>query len=247
MDEVENQNVEQAAQEVVLPETESTQEVEVAEPVKETKNNRDWRALRQSKDEWEKKAKFYEELVLKQSSQGAPSSSPAIQEEDIVEQLSREEYVPGDKVAKALKKQKEEFRRELDEVKKIHSNHQQNSLMSELKREYADFDQVVNPENLDLIEETNPRLAKSLAKTLTEDPYSFAVQSYEYIKSKGIGRAPPKVTEADQKIVQNKKTVPSPQTFEKRPMAQAFQPSKEMQKETYAEMMRYAQQAGLGY
>ena len=119
--------------------------------------------------------------------------------------------------------------------------------MSELKREYADFDQVVNPENLDLIEETNPRLAKSLAKTLTEDPYSFAVQSYEYIKSKGIGRAPPKVTEADQKIVQNKKTVPSPQTFEKRPMAQAFQPSKEMQKETYAEMMRYAQQAGLGY
>lgn len=247
MDEVENQSVEQEAPEVALPETESTQVAEAVEPVKETKNDRDWRALRQKKDEWERRAKYYEDLVLKQSSQAAPAPSPVVQEEDIVEQLAREEYVPGDKVAKALKKQKEEFRRELEEVKKTYSSHQQNSLMNELKREYSDFDQVVNPENLDLIEETNPRLAKSLAKTLESDPYSFAVQSYEYIKSRGIGKAPQKMTEVDQKIVQNKKTVPSPQTFEKRPMAQAFQPTKEMQAELQAEMMRYAQQAGMGY
>lgn len=247
MDDVENQGVELTAPEVALPETDSTQIAEAVEPIKETRNDRDWRALRQKKDEWEKKAKFYEELALKQSAQAAPIAPPVPQEEDIIDQLAREEYVPGEKVAKALKKQEEKFRRELDEVKKTYSNHQQNSLMSELKKEYADFDQVVNSENLDLITETNPRLAASLEKVLKDDPYAFAVQSYEYIKSRGLGKAPQKVTEVEQKLVQNKKSVPSPQTYDKRPMAQAFQVTKEMQAELQAEMNRYAQQAGMGY
>jgi hypothetical protein len=108
----------------------------------------------------------------------------------------------------------------------------------------------VNSETLELLEETNPRLAASLARTMKDDPYAFAVQSYEYIKSKGLSKVAgtsKRANETEKKIEQNKKTVQTPAAFDKRPMAQAFKITPAMQKELAEEMMHYAQQAGMGY
>jgi hypothetical protein len=252
MEEVETNGIEpEMAQEVANPTTEATQDTgsQVETATAEDRNDRNWRELRRSKDEWERKAKMQEELLQRlMNQQSQPQIAPSAPEEDIIHELAKEEYVPGEKVAKGFKKLKEEFRKEIDEVKKSYASQHQNSLFNELKREFPDFDQVVNPETLALLEETNPRLANTIVAS--GDPYRIAVQSYEYIKAKGLSnKALPskRAKETEAKIEQNKKTVQSPQAFDKRPMAQAFQMTEAMKKELQNEMYQYAQQAGMGY
>lgn len=249
MDEIETEAVGQEAQEVASPPIEPTQDVDHSEaPQAEVKTNRAFAELRIRNRELENKAKMQEELLQQVLASQRVPQQPVQQEEDVIEQLSKQEYVAGSDVAKAIKKLQQDMKSEVDEVKRSYASQHQNSLLTEVKREYADFDQVVTPETLDLIEETNPRLAASLAKTMKEDPYSFAIQSYEYIKSKGLSKPISKrANETEKKIEQNKKTVQSPQAFDKRPMAQAFNPSEEMTKELQREMYHFAQQAGGGY
>jgi hypothetical protein len=246
MDEVQNQSVElETATEVASPVTEATQETAQIDD----RQDRNWRELRRAKDDAERKLKMQDEMIARlMTPQAAPMQSPI--EEDYLAELAQEEYVGGDKVAKSFKKMEERFQKKLQEVEAKYQQKEQNSLLASVKSEYADFDQVVNPETLDLIEETNPRLAASLARTMKEDPYSFAIQSYEYIKSRGLSKkapAPKRQTEVEQKLEQNKKTVPSPQSFEKRPMARAFEMNDDYLKEVNREMNKYAQQAGMGY
>ncbi len=250
MEEVQTAGVEEPVlQEIAAPETDSQQEV-AQEPVQqESRNDRNWRELRRAKEDAERKAKMQDELIERLLASQS-KAAPAQQEEDIIEALSKQEYVEGAVAAKSLQQIRNEFKRELDEIKKNYSKSREVNLLNDVKREYADFDDVVNPETLDLLEETNPRLAASLAKTMEIDPYAFAIQSYEYIKSKGLSKnssSSKRASETEKKIEQNKKTVQSPQVFDKRPMAQAFQMTDSLKKELASEMYRYAQQAGMGY
>lgn len=202
-------------------------------------------AIRRAEDA-ENRAKMQEELLQRVMAQQYPSQSAPI-EPDIIQEIEREEYVPGEKVARALKKQKEDFRKELDEVKKTYAAQHQQNLFSDLKREYADFDEVVTSETLAILEETNPKLAHAIAAS--KDPYSIAIQSYEYIKAKGLTNKlqSKRMQETDSRIEQNKTTIQSPQAFDKRPIAQAFKMTDDMKKDLYREMTGYAQQAGMGY
>lgn len=251
MEEVENQGIEQEdAQGLASPETEAAQQVSQTEqPQEENRNDRNWRELRKSKEEWERKAKMQEELlqrVLTQT-QHAPQAIPE-QEEDIIQELSQQEYVAGEKVAKGFKKLEEKFERKVQEIEKRYASQQQNNLLTELKREFPDFDQVVNSESLTQLEETNPRLANAIASS--KDPYMIAVQSYEYLKAKGISSnstSSKRMKETENKLEQNKKTIQTPQAFDKRPMAQAFQMTDAMKKELAKEMYASAQQVGMGY
>ncbi len=254
MEEVENQGVAQeVAQEVANPQTEATQEVSSGSEVsqEEGRQDRNWRELRRAKEDWERKAKMQEELLqrlMNQQLQPQNANSTAQQEEDIIHEISKEEYVPGEKVARGFKKLEEKFDRRVQEIEKRYEEKHKNSLFNDLKREFADFDDVVNPETLALLEESNPRLANAIAAS--KDPYNMAIQSYEYIKAKGLSNnssVSKRARETDAKIEQNKKTIQSPQAFEKRPMAQAFQVTDAMKKELQKEMYQYAQQAGMGY
>lgn len=253
MDEVETQGVEQEiVQELANPETESAQEDAAPQEAiqQESRNDRNWRELRRAKEDAERKVRMQDELLqrlMTQQMQPHPAQV-APPEEDIIHEISREEYVPGDKVAKGLRKIEEKFDRRVQEIEKRYEDKHKSSLINDLKREFSDFEQVVNPETLAILDETNPRLASAIASS--NDPYLMAVQSYEYIKAKGIHSkaAPSKRTqETERKIEQNKKTVQTPQAFDKRPMAQAFQMTDGMKKEIQREMYHYAQQAGMGY
>jgi len=250
MEEVENKAVEQEiVQEVANPQTEAKQEEQVETQATEDRNSRNWRELRRAKDDVDRKAKMQEELIQQLLAAQSKTQAQVPEEEDILSQIAKDEYVAGDKVARGFKKLEERFDRRVKEIESKYAEKQQASLMHEVKREYVDFDDVVNPETLDLLEETNPRLAASLAKTMKEDPYAFAVQSYEYIKSRGLSKGSTqskRANETEKKIEQNKKTIPSPQAFDKRPMAQAFRVTDDMKKELAREMYEYAQQAG-GY
>lgn len=253
MEEVENQGIKQAtAEEIATPETETNQQdtIETQDNQVEDRNDRNWRALRQSKEDLERKTRMQEDLIQRiLSQQSHPQPVNQSIEEDIIQELAKEEYVPGEKVAKGFKKLKEEFRRELDEVKKTYASQHQNQLFNELKREYPDFEDVVNSETLNQLETSNPRLAKFIADS--KDPYAIAVQSYEYIKAKGLAskEAPSKrARETEAKIEQNKKTVQTP--MDKRPMAQAFSYdtlSEDQKKALQREMYSNAQRVGMGY
>jgi hypothetical protein len=242
-------------QEIVSPAAEIQQDLpqETQEQASSPSEETDWiknlrkghkDALRRA-EQAEREREILMNLVKQQP---ALNSQPAPVEEDILQELSREEYVPGEKVAKAYNKLKQDFRKEIDEVKKNYAQQQQQSLLNDLKREYPDFDQVVNSETLNLIETTNPKLATAMSKS--GDPYSIMVQSYEYIKAKGLAeQSQPsrRAQETEKKIEQNKKTVQSPQAFDKRPIAAAFKMTDSMKKELQQEMYHYAQQAGMGY
>ena len=254
MDEVENVS---SIQEVALPETEATQEVQAQEqsaPAVDQQQDKDWvKRLRRDREDGvrrEKELKAQNEMLQQLLTKQPQWSTPQPVEEDLLDTISKQDYVAGETVAKAVKRLESKFEKKFQEQEERHAEKAKINILNDAKREYPDFDQVVNSETLEILEETNPRLAASLAKTMKEDPYSFAIQSYEYIKSKGLSKTSSQIqraNETDKKIEQNKKAVQSPQAFDKRPMAQAFQMTDKMKEELRKEMYGFAQQAGMGY
>ena len=122
---------------------------------------------------------------------------------------------------------------------------EKSQFLDKLKREFSDFEEVVTPETLAILEETNPRLANLIAKS--KDPYEIGLQSYEYIKALNLSdKAPQKrrAKEVEKKIEENAKTVQTPQAYDKRPLAQAFMLTDAMKSDLYKEMMQYASLAG---
>ena len=237
-------------EEIVNPQSMETEQNDPAEAkTEEDRQDRNWKELNRSKEEWKRKALMQEELmarVLNQQPQ-APNANSVQPQEDILSDIAKEEYVPGEKVARGLKHLKQDFDRQVQELEKRYQQKEQNSLFSDLKREFPDFEDVVNSETLSALEEHNPRLAMTIASS--KDPYAIAIQSYEYIKAKGLYNKPvsKRAAETERKIEQNKKTVASPQTFDKRPIAQAFQMTDDVKKELQREMYNAAQMVGMGY
>lgn len=249
MEEVQNPGTEQepVQPETATPETEAAQEVQ---PHLIQTEEKSWvNRLRKERDEAIRKAKMQEELMQRLLAQQAQVQASQSVEEDIISSLAKEEYVPGEKVAKALQKQEEKFTRQLQEVKNQYQQNKYVDSISELKREYPDLEDVVNPETLQIVKEKNPRLAQAWQGL---DDYSIYVQAYPYIKNTGILNEIPvanRAKEVEKKIEQNKKTVQSPQAFDKRPMAQAFsydRLTKTQKEELQNEMHGFARLAG-GY
>jgi hypothetical protein len=250
MDEVTNQSSEQEIvqqQEIASPETETKQDIQAQEKPPEEKS---WvNRLRRERDEAIRKANMQEELMQRLMAQQAQVNVPQASQEDFIEDLSKEEFVAGEKVAKSLKKMQEDFKKQLQEVKNQYQQSKYMDSISELKREYPDLEDVVNPDTLQIVKEKNPRLAQAWQNL---DDYSIYVQAYPYIKNMGILEEVPgskRTKEIEKKIEQNKKIVQSPQAYEKRPMAQAFNSGRlteSQKKELYEEMHGFARMSG-GY
>lgn len=250
MEEVENQGSnnqeETQVEELASPQTEIQQETAPAqEPEEKNWVNR----LRKDRDEairrereLERKAQMQEELLQKLLSQ--QQQAQVAPEEDILQEIQQEEYVPGEKVVKGFKKLKKDFDKELAEIKKEYAMRQQESQLASLRQQWSDLDDVVNPETLRIVAQQNPQLASAWQKL--GDDYSIALVAYPYLKSQIDSKSP---REVDKKIAQNSKSVQSPQTFNKRPMAQAFQEprTREEKEKLWNETLQYARQAGSGF
>jgi hypothetical protein len=248
MDEVANQLAEP---EIATPET--SPQVETTPVVEEVnENEKNIRALRQGKKEAERRAQEYErqlkmqqellERVLLQGNQ--PPRLPASVDE--LDTIPPDDYIPFGKVEQLLKRSEQRSEKRAEEaVKKALEDQEKSRFMIKLKSEFPDFDDVVNPETLDLLEQQNPKLAKAIVKS--GDPYDMGLQTYMFIKSMNLVDKVPgarRSQEVEKKIEQNSKSVPSPMAFDKRPMAQTFQLTEKNKQELHAEMMRYANMAG---
>lgn len=223
MDEVENQGVSleetPVQEEIAAPQTESAQDQSSSKAEAQVIPNHAWAAMRKKNDELEKQIAIQQEILRLTSQQQV--QAPV--EEDILSQIQKEEYVPGEKVVKAIKNQQAQFDRKLQEIESRYQNVQNNAILADLKRDRPDFDHVVNPDTLALLKEIDPRIAHALEQT--PDPYLREATRYDVIKSRGLAAQMPttkQAKEVDKKLEQNKKVVQSPQVFEKRPMAKAF-------------------------
>lgn len=208
-----------------------------------------FKKLEQSKRELERELRFQKELnerLLKQ-----PTQAPApVQEVDEFDSIADDEFIPKGKVTALIQKQAQRIAQRVtqEEHEKFLQRQHQSTFMSRLKGQFSDFDEVVNPETLALLEETNPELAQTIVES--KDPYKIGLQSYNFIKAMNLQKSEPesrRSKEVDRKLAANAKTVQSPQAFAKRPMAQAFQQSKEELRALNEEMNRYASQAGFSY
>lgn len=230
MDEVQENSIEQ----VVPVETEIQESVE--QPPVETANDRNWKELNRVKKELERKAKLQEEMIerlMKHQPQQAPLA-PVIDE---IETISEDDFLNKGKSKRLVKKEVEPLQKRIEELESRLQQQSTQAMFNSLKTKYTDFDDVVNAETIAILEEKEPELAQTIIDL--KDPYKIGVQTYKYIKALNISEDVPNARrskEVDKKIEQNKKTVQSPQAFDKRPMAQAFKLTESEKTKLYEEM-----------
>lgn len=224
-------------------EVEQTQEKPVAGPSREH-----FKRLEQSKRELEQKLKLQEEMMQRVlQTQAAPQPAP-VQEIDEFDSIADDEFIPVGKVKSLVQKQAMRIAEQVTqrEQEKFLKKQHEATFLTRLKGQYSDFDEVVNPETLAILEQKNPELAQTIVES--KDPYKIGLQSYNYIKAMGLHKNDsPKAKEIEKKLATNAKTMQSPQSFSKRPMAQAFQSTDEERKALYNEMYSSARQSGFNY
>ena len=206
----------------------------------ENPQDRNWKAVRERQRDLERELRMQREMnerLVQMMPQQAPQK-----EIDEFEGVSDEEFIPVGKVKKLVERQKSKIVKEaVDEIEKRYQQREQSQFLEKLKKQYSDFDDVVNPETIALLENTKPELASTIADL--KDPYKMGVQSYEMIKALNLSSKVPesrRAKEVDKKLEKNAKTIQSPQAFDKRPMAQAFRLTDDAKKELYKEMNQYA-------
>ncbi len=242
MDEVNNSEIEQVA-----PVETSDHEGIEQNKVDDTQE-KNWRELNRVKKELERKAKMQEEMIEKLLQHQQPQPIAQRQEVDELDEIPDDDFVPKGKQKKLVRKEVEPLQKRIDELEARLQKQATANQFDQLKRKYSDFDDVVNPDTIAIFEEQEPELAQTIVDM--KDPYKIGMQTYKYIKALNISDQVPKsrrAREIDKKIESNKKTVQSPQAFDKRPMAQAFKLTDSEKTKLYEEMMQYASMAGSSY
>lgn len=175
------------------------------------------------------------------------NSIPVKQEVDELDSIGAEEYISKGKVEKLVEKKAQKYAEEIAkrEVESFFKKQHDSQFMDRLNRQYSDFNEIVNAETLSLLEEKEPELAKSIVDL--KDPYKIGLQSYKFIKAMNLSEKTPETRrqkEIDKAIEKADKAIPSPMSYDKRPIAQAFQLTDAMKKDLYREMHGYAALAG---
>lgn len=233
-------------QEEAHVEIEQDQEVPPEQPKGPSREQ--FKRLEQSKKEIERELSFQRELNERLVKSQVQSTPAPIQEVDEYDTIANDEFIPKGKVDARIEKRAAAIAEQIVERKLKEAAHQQHqaTFMSRLKSQYSDFADVVNNETLALLEQNNPELAQTIADN--KDPYKIGLQSYNYIKALGLHKEneSPRAKEIDKKLNSQSKTVQSPQAFNKRPMAQAFNPDDE-RKALRDEMYGAARKSGYQY
>jgi len=171
---------EEPSTEETVEQQEETTEEAPQEVASESSQQMNFRALRLEKERLERERnEAYKKLYDHENSRKEvkPKEDP---EEFMDVSLADDDLFEGrhyKQIQRQLKKQQETIDR-----------YQQESNLSttevKLKNKYADFDSVVNEENIKRLKESEPELAAAIAST--NDMYSKAVSAYKMIKQLGI-------------------------------------------------------------
>ncbi len=245
MTENESQNSE--IQEVAPLVENQVNEVKETSQVQEPVTNQHLKAMRLKNAELERELKQVREAQMQMMQAQLANQQPARQAEpDEFDKIGDEEFIPLGKVKKLAEKNSQKVLKNAEdlvrsEVEKHFKKQQDSQFLDRLGRIYPDFNEIVNPETLSILEEKEPELAAAIAES--KDPYKIGVQSYKYIKAMGLtqtAKESRREKEIDKAIEKSEKAVTSPMAFDKRPIAQAFKLTDAMKKDLYREMHGYA-------
>lgn len=244
-DENPNSEVHEVAPQVQTEVNEVKEAIAAQEPV----TNQHLKAMRLKNAELERQLSQLRESQMQiMQAQLASNNNQhnARQEADEFDAIGDEEFIPLGKVKKLAEKNNQKALKNTEElvrneVAKALKTHQDTQFMDRLNRQYSDFNEIVNPETLSILEEREPELAAMMADL--KDPYKIGVQSYKYIKAMGLSKTATesrREKEVDKAISKAEKAVTSPMAYDKRPIAQAFKLTDAMKKDLYREMHGYA-------
>lgn len=242
-----SENVEVATQEIQNDHEEPSQSVSNTDE-KQDRQERNWREMRRKQAELERELLLHKEMnerLLRTAQQ-----SPQVQQQEVdeLDSIGDDDYLPKGKSRKFVAKEMAPLKKEIEDLKHQLKQQNQYNLMSDLRKKYSDFEDIVNSDTLALLEEQEPELAQTIVDL--KDPYKIGMQSYKYIKAMNLAEKTPELRrsrEVEKKLEKNSKTVQTPQAYDKRPMAQAFKMTDAEKSQLYQEMMGYASQSGFSY
>ena len=193
MSEEENPGVEAEASQAI-PEPDSTVNAEEKQKAqafaqKSDDQERNWKEARRKMQELEKKAREQEEVI-----QRLTTPRPV---DDELDKLGDEDIVTKAQARKLAAKMAEEI------AQKVIKERENATVEDRLQLKYNDFNQVVSKDNIELLKETEPELAMSLAQN--SDPYLQGVAAYKLLKKLGIGAeaTPPPESREKKKAIEN--------------------------------------------
>lgn len=201
---------------------------------------RDWRNMRQRLKELENGIKIRDEFIEKMKQPVSQSQQQIAPDPDVPD----EDYIPAGQVKGIARKTVQPLESKLEQMERKLAQYEQEKLVHSFRTKYSDFDDVVTPETLELLETQEPELAATIAQL--NDPLKMGLQSYKFIKALNLADQLPNTRrkkEISQKLEKNAKTVQTPLAYDKRPMAQAYRSTGVDSKALYEEMMFFANQA----
>jgi hypothetical protein len=175
-----DENLEGVEQEIaeVVPPTDSNdgaEEKQKAETFakKSEDQDRNWKETRRKMQELERTAKEQAELI------NQLKSPPRAIQEDELDKLGDDDIITKGQSKRLMRKEAEEIARQ------IVIERENATVEDRLSMKFNDFSQVVTRENIELLKETEPELAKSLGKDT--DQYNQSLAAYKLLKRLGIG------------------------------------------------------------
>jgi hypothetical protein len=244
MTETENQNSE--VDQVAPVINENVNEINEVQKARQEADERNWKAMRTKNAELEKRLQQREEMLDKMMNAQLSNQAPPKPEIDEFDSISDEEFIPKGKVKQLVEKNAKKYAEQIAEqkVEEFYRKQQDSQYADRIARQYPDYLEIVNPETLSLLQEKEPELAKMIGDL--KDPYKIGMQAYKYIKAMGYSQKATEVRrekEIEKAIEKSEKSIPSPASHDKRPIAQAFQLTDAMKKDLYREMHGYASMA----
>lgn len=206
----ENQEEVESSQEV-SQESEETNESSQQEEKKQDYKpsaSESFKAVREAKEkaERERDTLMYKMLEIQQQQQAyQQKQAPPMPEEpddNIDFNIQEDDIVEGRYVKKVTNRIKNLEK----QLKEYESSYKQTNVENKIKQELPDFDAVVSPENVDLLNRQFPEIAQSLRDT--PDFYNKAVSVYNVMKKFGIHRDNPH----EQDRIQAMKNTQKPRT-----------------------------------
>lgn len=160
------------SQEIVTPDQtmEQVQEVETneVEAPKEDPQDKNWKAARLKMDEQTRQIHILQHELEQIRNHASTKEVPKESEED--------EFLTDSE--RKLFREIKTLKKEVEKNKSRDADH----VVDRLRAKYADFDDVMNPENISYLKSNNPSLAKALI-SLRDEPYEQGLAAYDALKN----------------------------------------------------------------
>lgn len=152
-----------------------------SQKLKSNSSEINFQALRDKTDKIKRERDDYARIIMDYEKKIADQKKSTVSEDEEIN-LSDDEFVEGKHLSKVGKK----IKRLEKQLKNYEAKTDNMATENRLKSQYSDFDSVVCKENIEILKNSHPEIANTLATS--PDLYSAGVTAYTFIKNMGIGK-----------------------------------------------------------